>query len=190
MTVSDALLLKQWREGEATAFEEIFVHYFPPIYRLLLRLLGSADEAEDVAQEVFLKLYYQPLAPDQGHYLSAWLYRVATHLGYNALRSRVRRQRRQEAWEQSRSQRSISDPEADTLRNETQSEVRAILAELPPKQAQILFLRYQGLSYEELARIMEVRSSSVGTLLARAEYAFETKYRERYLGSKKEDLYA
>jgi RNA polymerase sigma-70 factor (ECF subfamily) len=56
--------------------------------------------------------------------------------------------------------------------------VRQILAQLPRKQAQILFLRHQGYSYEELARIMAIRPSSVGTLLARAERAFAAKYVE------------
>jgi RNA polymerase sigma-70 factor, ECF subfamily len=55
--------------------------------------------------------------------------------------------------------------------------VRESLAELPPQQSQLLMLRYAGLSYQELAQALDVAPTSIGTLLARAERAFEVRYR-------------
>ena len=175
---TDAALLTRLREGEASAFESIFHSHYPSVFRMLLRMLGSADEAEDVAQDVFLRLYRQPLAADREHNLPAWLYRVATRLGYNALRGQSRRRRRESVWGQ-RQDEATPGPEQDALRAETQAEVRQVLAQLPFKQAQILFLRHQGLTYRELAQVVGCKPTSVGTLLARAERAFEARYRER-----------
>ena len=177
VALTDALLLERWREGRNEAFEEIFVRHYAAVYRTLLRLLGTAGDAEDAAQEVFLRLYRRPLPPGREHNLPAWLIRVATHLGYNVIRQQARRQRRQETWEKERAA-GVPNPESEALRAETQAGVRQILAQLPRKQAQILFLRHQGYSYEELARIMAIRPSSVGTLLARAERAFAAKHVE------------
>ncbi len=175
---ADAALLKRLQNGETAAFESIFHSYYPAIFRLLVGLLGSAADADDVAQEVFLKLYRRPLSADRQHNLGAWLYRVATRLGYNALRGQGRRHRREELWEHRRQADAGSGPEQNALQAETQTEVRQILAQLPFKQAQILFLRHHGLAYKEIAQIVGCKPGSVGTLLARAERAFEARYRE------------
>lgn len=187
MTVSDALLVERWSAGDVQAFEQIFIEHYPDVVGLLWRLLGSNDQAEDVAQEVFLRLYRRPLPRGEEHNLRAWLYRVATHIGYNALRADSRRGRREETWYREEPREAVPGPERDALRAETRAEVRQVLAALPLKQAQILFLRHQGFSYAELAQIVGVRASSVGTLLARAERAFETEYRRRLPTEERED---
>lgn len=175
MDISDALLLQRWQEGDETAFADIFLRHYGPLVRVLRSLLGSTDEAEDIAQETFWRLYRHPLAAEREHNLAAWLMRVATRLGYNALRERVRRERRQGVWQQQ--VETVANPEAEALRQETRREVQQALAQMPLRQAQILFLRYQGYTYAELAEIVGVKVSSVGTLLARAERTFARHYR-------------
>ncbi len=178
MATSDALLLARWREGDETAFADIFLQHYAPLVRLLSPLLGSVDEAEDIAQETFWRLYRRPLHEGREHNLSGWLIRVATRLAYNTLRERVRREKRQEIW---RTQRPTADnPEEEALAEETRREVQQALAKLPLRQAQILFLRHQGYTYAELAAIVGVKESSVGTLLARAERAFAKHYKGTY----------
>ncbi len=175
MAASDALLLQRWQEGDDRAFEHIFLQHYETLVRLLTQLLGSVEEAEDIAQETFWRLYRHPLSPGREHNLVGWLIRVGTRLGYNALRERARREKRQEAWHSQRPK--AENPETEALAEETRWEVQQALAKMPFRQAQILFLRHQGYTYAELAEIVGVRESSVGTLLARAERAFAKHYK-------------
>lgn len=175
MAASDALLLERWQQGDETAFADIFVQHYEPLVRLLSKLLGSVDEAEDIAQEAFWRLYRRPLSAGREHNLMGWLVRVGTRLGYNALRERARREKRQGIWQSQ--QETAGNPESQALAQETRREVQQALARMPFRQAQILFLRHQGYTYAELAEIVGVRASSVGTLLARAERAFAKHYK-------------
>ncbi len=108
----------------------------------------------------------------------AWLYRVATRLGYNALRARTRRTAYEiAAGSETALNRQADDPAAEVERRIRGERVRAALARLDPRQAQILSLRMAGLTYREMAEILQVKPGSVGTLLARAEAEFERAYR-------------
>jgi len=176
VSVSEAVRLAKVWQGDEAAFENLFQTHYPRVYALLLRLVGTAAEAEDLAQDVFIQLYRHPLKPGREHNLAAWLYRVATNLGYNALRSEKRLAARREALARASlaeaSLRSAADPAAEALRAEERAQVRAVLAQLPLPQAQLLILRQAGFAYKELAEILEVAPGSIGTLLARAERAF------------------
>ena len=112
--------------------------------------------------------------------MRAWLYRVATNLAYNALRSQHRRTRREDVViEQTLSTGSGEpDPAAAAERADERAAVRSALAALPERQAQLLLMRHAGLSYRELAEAIDIAPSSVGTSLARAEAAFEKVYHE------------
>lgn len=173
-TLPDSLLLEGLGRGDAASFETLFYRHYERVYGLLFRLVGNRAEAEDLTQEVFLRLYRRPPAGRQEHNLAAWLYQVATRLGYNALRGRRR------LWQ--RNVYLLPDPadSPDTVlsveERETRQRVRAALARLPQRQAQLLLLRQMGLSYEELAAVCQVAPGSVGALLARAAQAFRRVY--------------
>ena len=70
------------------AFEAVFTRYYPLVYRLAYRCTGQRDEADDIAQEVFLRFYNTPPHATSEVERQAWLCRVTTNLGLNALRSR------------------------------------------------------------------------------------------------------
>ena len=174
--LSDAALLAEVHAGNEAAFEALFGRYYGPIHNLLQRL--AEDEADDLAQEVFWRLYTKPPRALQGD-LRAWLYRVATRLGYNALRARRRRERQRERWATltggADEDRSPS-PEAAFEQEAERQRVRDTLARLKRREAMLLALRYSGLSYGEIAQALHVAPGSVGTLLARAERAFAALY--------------
>jgi RNA polymerase sigma-70 factor, ECF subfamily len=173
----------QYEEGTESVFESIFLQNYARIVAVLVRLVGDRAQAEELADDVFLKLYRHPLKPSgqKGHNVGGWLYRTATRLGIDALRGATRR-RRYEAEEAANTNEADDGPDqfAQVLRGEKSQRVRAALARLKPVQAQLLIMRYSGLSYKELAGALEVKTSSVGTLLARAEDEFEKRYRELY----------
>lgn len=182
--LSDARLLTKLRSGDEASFEALFLRHYERICGVLFRLLGDQAEAEDIAQQVFLKLYSCPEQvqgqEDQVN-LVGWLYRVAVNEGYNTLRSRKRRA----AWHERFTHRwlfsaSPPDPAEVAEHQEQQSGVRQILAEMKPRQARLLLLRHAGLSYKELAAALEVAPGSIGSLLTRAERDFAQKYRRAF----------
>jgi RNA polymerase sigma-70 factor (ECF subfamily) len=163
-----------------SGFEAVFAAHWSRVYAALFRLLGNREEAEELALDVFLQLYRRPLDAEENgpRNLAGWLYRVATHLGLNALRARKRRRRHEEeAGRLADDPPAGPDPAGELERTETQRQVRRALAAMKPRSAQFLVLRYSGLSYGELARALQVSAGSVGTLLARAEREFEKRYR-------------
>jgi RNA polymerase sigma-70 factor, ECF subfamily len=182
---SDELLLERLHQGDEAAFEALFLRYYGQVYRVLHSLVASREEAEDLAQETFLSLYDHPPAPEAGAALVAWLCRVALNRGYNALRGQQRAARRLEFLA---AQPASVDPHAELLRAEQRAYVRAALAQLPERQGKLLLLRYAGLSYAEIAAVLEVAPGSVGTLLARAERAFMAAYQRMELAERENSL--
>ncbi len=163
-------------------FEAVFQQYWPRLVAVLFRLTGDRDEAEDLALEVFWRLHKTPPAKETSADPGGWLYRVAVRLGYNALRSRKRRGRyEQAAGAQAVETSAPPTPEAQVEQRQERERVRRVLARMRPRAAQMLILRHSGLSYAEVAAALDAAPSSVGTLLARAEKEFERLYRSERL---------
>ncbi|UCF21171.1 MAG: sigma-70 family RNA polymerase sigma factor [Gemmatimonadota bacterium] len=151
-------------------FREEFDRHFASLFRYLDRLSGDPDLAADVAQEAFIRLYRRGALPAR---TGSWLVVVARNLYRNA-RSKSRRRRRLLAGEQVRRAMGDSNPspvfslEAAGARKT----VRKALDALPEREREILLLRYEGFSYREIAETLELKETSVGTLLLRAKQAF------------------
>jgi len=168
--------LQSLTEGEAD-FEAVFQAHWSRVYAVIFRLVGDHAEAEDLALEVFWRYHRKP--PREGGNPAGWLYRVATNLGYNALRGRKRREHYEhEAGRQALQSGALPDPALEAERADERSRVRRTLASLKSRSAQLLALRYSGLSYAEIAAAIELPQASVGKLLARAEAEFEARYLE------------
>jgi RNA polymerase sigma-70 factor (ECF subfamily) len=161
--------------------EALFQAHYPRMVGMLARLTGDRAHSEEIAADVFHKLSQRPglLATEDD--LTAWIYRVATNAGFDALRVNSRRRRREEAAgvEEIRTASAPSPLDA-ILAAERAQRVRATLATLKPRDAQLLLLRSSGLAYREVAATLGMEPASVGTLLARAEADFERKFRARY----------
>lgn len=156
-------------------FETLFQEHWERLCRILYRLSGDWDEAQDLALEAFVRLYQQPAPPAANP--GGWLYRVATNLGLNALRARRRREQYEtQAGVEALQAEAPQDPALAAESRLERRQVRAALEHMKPREAQILLLRYSGLSYVELAAALDVSPSSVGSLLARAEQSFEKLY--------------
>ncbi len=168
---SDGALLERLRHGDEAAFEELFARHYATVYRVLYGLTGKREAAEDAAQETFLTLYRRPPSPHQP--VRPWLCRVALNTALNALRSERRDVKRIERAAQTP---TADDPSEAAERAEERDQVRAALAMLPQRQAQLLLLRHSGLSYAEVAAVLDLAPGSIGTLLVRAERAFAEAY--------------
>ena len=163
------------------AFEELYLGNYSRTVGVLFRLLGDRTRAEELANDVFLRLYRQGLLPSRDGNVAGWLYRAATNLGIDALRAGARRRQYEDAAARMALETgAAADPLDDVLRAEKRSRVRAVLARLKPAQAQVLILRASGFSYKEQAEILGVKGGSVGTMLTRAEAEFQKSYLEAY----------
>jgi RNA polymerase sigma-70 factor (ECF subfamily) len=173
---------KDEAETTTAAFEAVFKEHWSLVYGVIVRVLGDADEAEDLSLEIFYSLYRKvqhDVKLAKIHNLRAWLYRTATNKALNGLRSRRRRAYYEgQAGAHVLAENSAANPVEEAERVEERARVRAVLSRMKVRDAQLLLLRYTGLSYAEVAEALDIAPGSVGTLLARAEKIFEKHYQE------------
>lgn len=150
-------------------FDTLFDEAYPPLVRYCQRLTGDSDVAEDVAQEAMVRLFANevdgPLPA-----VRAWLFKTATHLIRD--RYKVEENRRRLLQENPVTPSVIEGPERSFDRKADQALARRALEQLPERDREMLVLRYEGFSYKEIADMVNVAATSVGTLLARAERRF------------------
>ena len=164
------------RAGEAAFdFEAIFRTRYERIARLIAKVVRDPARAEDLAVEVFLKLWRTPRAQDEK--VEGWLYRTAIRRALDELRRRNRRTRYERLVHRGS---RVPTPEDVRAAAEEQERVRLILGAMNPRQAGLLILRSDGCSYEELAAALDLNPVSIGTLLSRAQQVFRKEYIKRY----------
>jgi RNA polymerase sigma-70 factor (ECF subfamily) len=167
-----------WRDSR---FEALFLKYYSQVVGVLYRLLGDRGRAEELANDVFWKLYRQPWLPRSDGNVGGWLHRTATNLGIDYLRAMGRRRQHEEgAARETVKSGDHRDPLDEVLRAERARRVRGVLSKLKTAHAQILILRASGLTYKELADSLSVKLGTIGTMLVRAEAAFQKEFRRMY----------
>ena len=155
--------------------EMVFRAHYGRMAKVIARVIRDPARAEELAVDVFLKFASSRKA--QRDNVEGWLYRTAVRTGLNELR----RQMRQERYEQLVPLgRHPPTPEELLAEQQEQDRIRRLLGALEARQAELLLLRSQGLSYEEVAAVLKLNPASVGTLLSRAQQAFRKEYVKRY----------
>jgi RNA polymerase sigma-70 factor (ECF subfamily) len=179
---ADDLLARLARRDEA-AFAELIRHHFDRIYRIAWRVLGGAADAEDVAQEAFLKAY-RALASFRGDSaFYTWLYRIAINTAKNALVSNRRRPvdfdldlQDPEQYDRHARLKEGDTPEGVLLTEEIRSVVEKAMEQLPEDLRTAIVLReLEGLSYEEIAEAMDCPVGTVRSRIFRAREAIDKK---------------
>jgi RNA polymerase sigma factor (sigma-70 family) len=125
--------------------------------------------------EVFCKLWRSSSA--HGPHCVAWLYRAAVRAALDELRKRSRREK-YERWFEFNT--AAANPEQAQQAAEERTRIRTVLATLSSTEAQLIALRSEGLSYEELAQALRLKPTSIGTMLRRAQESFRKEYVTRY----------
>ena len=151
--------------------DALFHRLHPALYRYLYRLTGDADTADDIAQETFVRLLRQSIPEEE---VRPWLFTVATNLVRDGVRKAGRRQRLLAA--ENFLPSAVPGPDEETDRMERVEAVRRALARIPLRDRQLLLMREEGFTYEEMARAAGVAPGSVGTLLGRALKRFMQVY--------------
>lgn len=173
--------LDRLRAGEASAFEELVTTYQHRVFGVALRMLGSAAEAQDVAQEAFLRAH-RGLGEFRGDAkLSTWLYAITSRLCLNRLASGERRLVRHGEETLLRLSDPGRRPDAALERSELESALARAIAELPEERRIVVVLRdIEGLAYEEIAQALDVELGTVRSRLHRARADLKEKL-ERFL---------
>jgi RNA polymerase sigma-70 factor (ECF subfamily) len=164
--------------GVEVDLEAIFYAQYERLARVIAGVIRDRARAEELAVEVFLKWSRYPKA--HGKHAEGWLYRTAIRTALNELRSDTRRARYEGIFGFFSLSRRTPTPEDVRAVSETQQRVRVVLSSMSSRHAELLLLRNEGLSYDELATALDIHPASIGTLLGRAQQAFRKEYTRRY----------
>lgn len=166
--LEEAQLIAQAQRGDHLAFGELVVRYQVAVYNLCYRMLGQGQDAEDAAQEVFLRVYRQLGSYDPVHRFSTWVLSIASHYCIDQLRKRRLNLVPLESivtWARSRQ----AQPDDIAIDGEERDQLQRLLARMPEKYRLALILRYwYDLSYAEIAQVVKLPENTVKTRLHRA----------------------
>ena len=163
----------------APSFDEAFTLHHRAVFRAAYALVRDAGLAEDVTQEVFLKLYQHLGSLKNEEHVRPWLLRVASNTALNAIRSRGRSGAREEEFALAATAVGGTEPvgiEADYERRTEIEEARRALAQIKEPMRSCLLLKQQGLSYKEIAQTLSINEANVGSLIARGRKEFTRVY--------------
>ena len=156
------------------SFRRLFDAQYASLFRYLNRLTGDADLAEDLVQEVFVRLYQRGSLPDD---VRGWMAAVAHNLLRDEKRTSKRRLQLIQARPLDIDRRTNVASDQKVLTEETRRGVRAALDKLSERDRRMLLLRHEGYSYREISKAIGVNETSVGTLLLRASALFYAAYK-------------
>jgi RNA polymerase sigma-70 factor (ECF subfamily) len=175
----DIRLMLRVRDDEVGAFEELVEHYQHRLVAVLHHLLGQAEEAEDLAQEVFLRVYrsrkkYRPRAK-----FSTWLFTIANNLALNQLRSRRRKPvvpldvRDSGPLGPRPAEQLVHDRAKQPVQRMQQQELAAIIRQAldglnERQRAAVVLNKFEDMNYNEIAEVMGLTTKAVKSLLSRA----------------------
>jgi RNA polymerase sigma-70 factor (ECF subfamily) len=177
----DRQLVQLVREGDSSAFETLVRRKTSKVYALCYRVIGNAEDAKDISQLVFLKLWENVEKYDPAYAFDTWLYRMVTNVAIDFMRSR---QTRENAVNSNlRLVRTAADPEQGVVvqRKEVEEVFDEVSAVLSPKQKTIFVMnQIEDLPSAEIARILGCRESTVRNHLFNARKAMQQQLQRLY----------
>jgi RNA polymerase sigma-70 factor (ECF subfamily) len=171
----DAELMLRVREGDNASFALLLDRHRAPVIHFLFRMIQNQSVAEELAQEVFLRVYRSRASYEPTAKFTTWLFRIATHLALNAIRD-GKNERNQESLDVETPEganRQVRDfqpnVEQRLISDARLSEVRRAIEALPEKQrAAVLMHKYEEMEYSQIAGVLGCSESAVKSLLFRA----------------------
>ncbi|HET6387200.1 MAG TPA: sigma-70 family RNA polymerase sigma factor [Armatimonadota bacterium] len=177
----DSEIIARFVSGDASAFELLFAKYRDYVYNISYQMVQDADDASDLTQETFFRVW-RALPHFQGNsQFSTWLYRIAVNTCISELRRRpkvppisIEDEESLSPLHQTEDQRSA---EQTVMRRFAQERIREVVGTLPPDYKTVITLRhFQDLSYQEIATIMGCSVGAIKIKLHRARKMFRTRY--------------
>ena len=180
-------LMVEVAAGNQQAFEALVIRHQASILNLVYRFIGDRTKAQDLAQEVFLRVWQAAKSYKPEAKFTTWIYRITANLCFNELKSSRRKKMfqflRPETDQEARTEEELPDnsPSAEDLllAKERSRQITEALQSLPENQRMAIILkRYDDLSYEEIARVLGCSVSAVESLLVRAKRTLQEKLEE------------
>jgi RNA polymerase sigma-70 factor, ECF subfamily len=170
---NELICIQQAKQGNHRAFGRLVEQYQSQVYTLCYRMLGNPTEAEDAAQETFLRVFARLKTYDETRKFSSWLLSIGSHYCIDCLR------RRRFTWVDIDdvapvlpNPRRDEQPEHVALKQESEQAIQRMLERLPPDYRTIVVLRYwHQLSYEEISEVLRISEPAVKSRLHRARRA-------------------
>ncbi len=158
-------IIDRAKNGDIRAFEEIYMTYSGMVFNTALRFLNNRDDAEDITQEVFVRLYEKLNGFKYKSSLKTYIYRMAVNMAINRYRQKKRSNRNLAL-----KTAIVRDSDAFKMRQvEAKNIIEYALSFLPEDQRICIILReLEGLSYEEIAQVLNIKLNTVRSRLARA----------------------
>ena len=188
--LSDNELIDAVKAGDEDAFAAIIERYRNPITNFLYRFLNDREEAVDLAQETFVRVYFALDRYHTGYAFSTYIYRIASNLAISEIRKRKRRnvfsltglfQREDSETEEYQPPDDRQLQDANLIEDETSKLVQTAIASLPPKYRAAIVLRdIEGLSYDEIAEIMGLGLGTTKSRISRARGLLKEKLKDHF----------
>lgn len=180
----DSGLIARFLRGDAAAFDTLFLKYQDYVYHIIYGIVGSAEEARDLTQEVFVQVYRSLPKFRQGARFATWLYRIAMNRAVDSARG-ARRWRflpiLSETTQNEYACASEEEPQSLLARGVERDAVQTVLMRCPLGHRQALVLRYyRELSLEEIAETLGCSLAAAKVRLHRARQVFRENYLELY----------
>lgn len=186
---NDLDLVQAFKKGDHAAFEKIVLKYQDRVYNLCFRFLGDKQEAEDSAQEVFIKVYKALKGFKLRSSFYTWIYRIVINTCKNRVKSlEYRRSKSRVSIDDDQEKndhgiRSVIDrnnlPDTNLEQKEKIKRIQEAISSLPPDQKTMVILRdIEGLSYDEIASVTKIRLGTVKSKLSRARLGLRNRLKE------------
>lgn len=178
--------IQQVKKGDQSAFEEIVSFYQNKVFQICYRMLGNSHEAEDAAQETFVRAYMNIHSFDEKRKFSTWLYRIATNLSIDRIRKKkpdyfldaeIKGSDGLTMYSQMSTDQRLPEEEVESM--ELQDYIQKQILSLPPKYRSVIVLRYiDELSLQEISEVLDMPIGTVKTRIHRGREALRKKLRD------------
>jgi RNA polymerase sigma-70 factor (family 1) len=170
-------LLREFKEGKREAFTQLYLRYRQRVYAYCLRMLGSSEEAEDLFQEVFIRVWQRAYQFTEERSLSGWIFTIAHNLCLNRIRDRKEHDSIDNYSDLAIANHEIGEDWAERI--------QAALDSVPPENREpFILFEYQGMTYQEIADTMKLTIAAVKSRIYRTREqlrrVLEPYYKEDY----------
>ena len=182
----DVQLMLAFQKGDVASFEKLMVKYFKPLLNFIYRMIGNRETAEEITQEVFIRVYKSAFLYEPRSKFRTWAYTIARNLSLNSIRDKKKNTHSlDESFESEDGvmSRQVEDvtvekPDEALLLKEKNAVIMDAIHSLPENQrTAVLLCRFEGLSYEDISKTMGTSVEAVKSLLSRAKENLKIRLR-------------
>jgi RNA polymerase sigma-70 factor, ECF subfamily len=170
MQVLEKEIIRKAATGDIVAFEKIYRETSSFVYSVAFRVMGNKEEAEEVSQDVFMKIHDHLKDFNFESSLKTWIYRITVNTAINTIKRKIADRTKTEKFEKEKAQMVSYQPVVQNMEQEhAELKVQELLALLNPDQKVCIILReIEGMSYEEIAQTLKINLNTVRSRLKRA----------------------